>query len=387
MCATTLYPELENQYQIPTYSKWPITLIEGEGFRVRDSAGVEYLDFYGGHCVALLGHCHPGWVQAVTRQAGKLSFYSNVVSNDIRAVYQQRLVDFSPSHLTRVFLCNSGAEANETAIKVALKATGRNGLVTMKGGFHGRTAGALSVTTIGHYRDQFPSLVREVEVAEFGDLDSLRNHLRPDTAAVILEPIQSMNGICTAYAGYLADVVELCEQNGTLAIFDEVQTGVGRVGASFAAQRFAATPHLVTTAKGLANGIPIGAVLASEEVAMEIKLGELGTTFGGGPIACAAGLAVLDAIEKEKLIDNALRLESVANQMLITGPVHSIRGYGLLLGLETSVPAREVTKHLFENQILAGTSAHSHVVRLMPPLTIDEESFERLATVLESFSG
>ena len=260
-------------------------------------------------------------------------------------------------------------------------------MVTMKGGFHGRTAGALSVTTIGHYRDQFPSLVRDVEVAEFGDLDSLRSHLRPDSAAVILEPIQSMNGVCTAYSGYLADVVQLCEQNGTLAIFDEIQTGVGRVGASFAAERFVARPHLVTTAKGLANGIPIGAVLASEEVALAMKLGELGTTFGGGPIACAAGLAVLDAIEKEKLIDNALHLESVAHQMLITGPVLSVRGYGLLLGLETSVPAREVTKYLFENQILAGTSADPHVVRLMPPLTIDEESFERLASVLERFPG
>ena len=385
MCATSFYSDLENQYQIPTYSKWPITLIEGEGCRVRDSEGVEYLDFYGGHCVALLGHCHAGWVEAITRQASKLSFYSNVVSNDIRAVYQQRLVEFSPSHLTRVFLCNSGAEANETAIKVALKATGRTGLVTMKGGFHGRTAAALSVTTIGQYRDQFPSLVRDVEVAEFGDLDSLRSHLGPDSAAVILEPIQSMNGVCTAYSGYLADVVELCEQNGTLAIFDEVQTGVGRVGASFAAERFGARAHLVSTAKGLANGIPIGAVLASEEVALEMKLGELGTTFGGGPIACAAALAVLDAIEKEKLIDNALHLESVANQMLITGPVCSVRGYGLLLGLETSVPARQVTRYLFENQILAGTSADPNVVRLMPPLTIDEESFERLASVLERF--
>ncbi len=387
MCATTLYPELEDQYQIPTYSKWPITLIEGDGCRVRDSKGVEYLDFYGGHCVALLGHCHPEWVEAIASQAGKLSFYSNVVSNDIRAVYQQRLIEFSPSHLTRLFLCNSGAEANETAIKVALKATGRDGLVTMKGGFHGRTAAALSVTTIGHYRDQFPSLVREVGVAEFGDLDSLRSQLRPDTAAVILEPIQSMNGVCTAYSGYLADVVKLCEENGTLAIFDEVQTGVGRVGASFAAQRFGAAAHLVTTAKGLANGIPIGAVLASERVAMEMKLGELGSTFGGGPIACAAGLAVLDAIEREKLIDNALHLESVAHQMLITGPVHSLRGYGLLLGLETSVPARQVNRYLFENRILAGTSADPHVIRLMPPLTIDEGSFERLATVLESFSG
>ena len=387
MCASTFYPDLENHYQIPTYSKWPITLVEGEGCRVRDSEGVDYLDFYGGHCVALLGHCHPEWVEAVARQAGKLSFYSNVVSNDIRAVYQRRLVDFSPAHLTRVFLCNSGAEANETAIKVALKATGRNGLVTMKGGFHGRTAGALSVTTIGHYRDQFPSLMREVEVAEFGDLDSLRSHLRPDSAAVILEPIQSMNGVCSAYSGYLADVVELCEQNGTLAIFDEIQTGVGRVGASFAAERFAARPHLVTTAKGLANGIPTGAVLATDEAALEIKLGELGSTFGGGPVACAAGLAVLDAIEREKLIENALHLESVAHRMLIAGPVSSVRGYGLLLGLETTVPARTVTRFLFENQILAGTSADPHVVRLMPPLTIEEQDFGHLATVLERFSA
>ena len=387
MCATTLYPDLENQYQIPTYAKWPITLVEGEGCTVRDSSGVEYLDLYGGHCVALIGHCHPGWVEAITRQAGRLGFYSNVASNDIRAVYQQRLIDFSPAHLRRLFLCNSGAEANETAIKVALKATRRSGLVTMRGSFHGRTAGALSVTTIGHYREQFPSLVHGVDVAEFGDLESLQAQLTSNTAAVIVEPIQSMNGILSAYAGYLPDLVELCHRNGTLVIFDEVQTGMGRTGATFASERFDCKPDLITTAKGLANGIPSGAVLATEEAALEMKLGELGSTFGGGPVACAAGLAVLDAIESEKLMENALHLESVAHRMLIAGPVSSVRGYGLLLGLETRAPARTVTRHLFENQILAGTSADPHVVRLMPPLTITEQDLERLATVLESFSG
>ncbi len=386
MCATTLYQDLENQYQIPTYSKWPITLVEGNGCKVRDSAGVEYLDLYGGHCVALIGHCHPGWVEAITRQAGRLGFYSNVASNDIRAIYQQRLIAFAPPHLSRLFLCNSGAEANETAIKVALKATGRSGLVTMRGGFHGRTAGALSVTTIGNYREQFPSLVRAVDVAEFGDLESLQKQLNSDTAAVILEPIQSMNGVRSAYTGYLPDLVELCHQNGTMVIFDEVQTGMGRTGATFASERFDCKPDLLTTAKGLANGIPTGAVLATEEAALEIKLGELGSTFGGGPVACAAGLAVLDAIEREKLIENALHLESIAHRMLIAGPVSSVRGYGLLLGLETNVPARTVTRFLFENQILAGTSADPHVVRLMPPLTIEEKDFGHLATVLERFS-
>jgi len=385
MCAKSIYPDLENQYQIPTYLKWPITLVEGKGCKVRDSEGTEYLDLYGGHCVAVIGHCHPGWVKAISRQAGRLGFYSNVASNDIRAIYQQRLIDFSPRHLRRLFLCNSGAEANETALKVALKATGRNGLVAMKGGFHGRTAGALSVTTIGSYRDQFPSLVRDVSVAEFGDLESLQKHLNSDIAAVILEPIQSMNGIRTAYTGYLSNLVELCHKNGTMVIFDEIQTGMGRTGSTFASERFECKPDLLTIAKGLANGIPSGAVLATEEVALEIKPGELGSTFGGGPVACAAGLAVLDAIESEKLIENALYLESVAHQMLITGPVSSVRGYGLLLGLETTVPARTVTRFLFENKILAGTSADPHVVRLMPPLTIGEKELENLATVLAKF--
>ena len=382
---TSFFLELEDQYQIPSYPKWPVTLVEGRGCSVFDATGREYLDFYGGHCVAILGHGHPGWVKAVAQQAEKLGFYSNIAGNDMRAIYQQRLVEFSPDHLSRMFLCNSGSEANESAVKPAIKATGRQEILCVQGGFHGRTAGALSMTTLGPYRDQFPSLVHKVESVEFGDIESLRGALTSDIAALILEPIQSMNGVKSASPEYYPEVVKVCHDNGTLVIFDEVQTGMGRVGASFACDRFNAKVDMITAAKGIANGFPIGAVLSTEEVGLSLDMGELGSTFGGGPMACAAGLAVLEAIESENLMDRALLMEDVARNTLVTGPVVGVRGYGLLLGLETSVPARQVVDHLFDQNILTGVSSDPHVLRLMPPLTIDTPAFERLAEALQKF--
>lgn len=382
---TSFFLELEDQYQIPSYPKWPVTLVEGKGCSVFDATGKEYLDFYGGHCVAILGHAHPGWVSSMMQQAEKLAFYSNIAGNDMRAIYQQRLVEFAPDQLSRLFLCNSGSEANENAVKLAISATGRQKILCVQGGFHGRTAGALSMTTLGGYRDQFPSLVHEIEAVEFGDIESLSNALTSETAALILEPIQSMNGVKLAAPDYYPEVVKVCHDNGTLVIFDEVQTGMGRVGASFACDRFNARVDIVTAAKGIANGFPLGAVLATEEVSMSLSMGELGSTFGGGPMSCAAGLAVLEAIENENLMSRALLMEDVARSTLVTGPIVGVRGCGLLLGLETNVPAREVVKHLFHQNIMTGVSSDPHVLRLMPPLTIEAPAFEQLAEALEKF--
>lgn len=377
--------ELEDRYQIPSYAKWPVTFVRGFGCRVWDDQDRDYLDFYGGHCVALIGHCHPHWAQALARQAARLGFYSNVAGNDVRAEYQQRLIGFCNNHLKRVFLCNSGTEANETALKLALKATGRTRILCLEGGFHGRTAGALSVTSLGAYRDQFPSLVRPAATAPFGDAPALGSALSPETAAVILEPVQSMNGVNSAPASYYREVVDLCHENGTLVIFDEVQTALGRLGAPLAAHLFGAKADIITAAKGIGNGFPMGVVLAREEVAREIKPGELGTTFGGGPLACAAGLAVLEVVRHERLVEHAARMERVARRHLLAGPVRAIRGHGMLLGLETEAPAREVVAYLRRRRILTGTSAHPHVLRLMPPLVVQEADIRVLANALSQF--
>ncbi len=378
--------EREDRRQIPSYAKWPFSLVKGSGCRVWDDRGREYLDFYGGHCVALIGHSHPRWVDSIARQAARLGFYSNVAGNDIRARYQEALVAFANNHLSRVFLCNSGAEANETALKVALKATGRSRVLCLEGGFHGRTSGALSVTSLGRYRDQFPSLIRSAETVAFADLQALESALDADVAALILEPVQSMNGVRTAEEeDYYQKLVRVCHENGSLVIFDEIQSGMGRLGAPLATHAFSAPADIVTLAKGLGNGFPMGAVLAGEKAALSVKPGELGTTFGGGPLACAAGLAVLEVLAAEGLVRHARRMEEVARRLLLTGPIIGIRGRGLLLGLESRVPAKQVCAHLRKRGILTGTSSHPNVLRLMPPLVVRQQDFMELAGALAEF--
>jgi acetylornithine/N-succinyldiaminopimelate aminotransferase len=365
----------EDASSVPSYAKWPVAFVKGEGATIWDADGKAYLDLYGGHCVTAVGHCHPHWVKMLSDQAATLGFYSNVAYNDQRARFQERLVAFAPDHITRVFLGNSGSEANETAVKLA-----------MKGSFHGRTAGALSLTHLGNYRNQFPALVRETKAATFGDLDDLSALLDDDTAAVILEPVQSMNCVQVADASYYQGLVARCHQNGTLVIFDEIQTGMGRLGAPFAAELFGAEVDMITLAKGIGNGIPMSAVLTTEAVSETCEVGEQGTTFGGGPVACAAGNAVLDVIEREGLVENAKKMGALAAEMLVVGPVKGVRGVGLLLGLETEPPAKEVCRYLFGQGILAGSSAHPNVARLMPPLTLKQADLETLRAALEGFA-
>jgi acetylornithine/succinyldiaminopimelate/putrescine aminotransferase len=378
---------VEDKFSVPSYGKWPVAFVRGKGCTVWDADGNAYLDLYGGHCVASLGHSHPHWALRVAHQAETLGFYSNVAYNDVRAAFHAKLVEFAPDHIVRVFMCNSGSEANETAVKLAMKATGRTDILAMEGGFHGRTAGALSITHLGHYRDQFPAVVRDTVALPLGDLAAVEQALTANTAAVIFEPIQSMNGVNHAEPSYYQDLVKLCHDNGTLVIFDEVQTGMGRLGAPFAADFFNAEVDLITSAKSIGNGFPMAAVLTTEAVSDTVKIGEQGTTFGGGPMACAAGLAVLEVIEEENLVAHAAKMGQLASELLVTGPVTGIRGHGLLLGLEMSVPAKEVCGYLFKNHILMGTSSVSNVARLMPPLVVQESDFEQLRNALNDFDG
>ncbi|MDM7923645.1 MAG: aminotransferase class III-fold pyridoxal phosphate-dependent enzyme [Pyrinomonadaceae bacterium] len=379
--------EVEDKYQVATYKKMPIAIERGEGSWVWTSEGTKYLDLYGGHAVCATGHSHPNVVKRISEQAQRVIFYSNLVYSQIRAEASQQLVSIAPAGLTQAFFCNSGTEANENAMRMARMTTGREKIVTFTGGFHGRTADAISATFLGKYRDLGKPNVPGHVAAEFGDIESVRKVIDADTAAVMLEPIQSMAGVCEAEPEFFIELRRLCDGNGALLIFDEVQTGIGRVGEwFFAGSSFAGgvVPDIVTLAKSLGSGVPVGACLVNARVAGHIKLNDLGTTFGGGMLAMAAVLGTLEAIESDRMIENASMIESRIRTGLTGVPgVRSIKGKGCLLGIEFEENCSPVHERLLEAGIITGTSSDPKVLRLLPPLNTRLEEIdlfiERLA--------
>ncbi|HKH49922.1 MAG TPA: aspartate aminotransferase family protein, partial [Thermoanaerobaculia bacterium] len=288
----------ERQWLLPVYPHAPIEPIRGSGVMLTTRDGRELIDFYGGHAVALLGYGHPRLLAALQEQAATLIFQSNVVPLAVRARAGQRLVQFGPEGLTRAFLVNSGAEANENALRLAFRKTGKTRIVALEGAFHGRTAAAGALTWGSAKWYGFPRAPFDVTFIPRGDLDALERELgKGDVAALIAEPVQGQAGAYALGAEWLGAARERTRRAGSLLIFDEVQCGMGRSGAPFASQMYGVTPDLLTTAKGLAGGFPAGAVLVSDEIADILKGGDLGTTFGGGPVACALIEAVIDIIE------------------------------------------------------------------------------------------
>jgi acetylornithine/succinyldiaminopimelate/putrescine aminotransferase len=365
------------------YPLWPFKPVIGHGVYLEDDTGRRVLDMYGGHAVAVLGYGHPRLVDAIARQAKNMLFQSNAAKLAIRDRAAEKLVEFAGSGLKRVFFVNSGAEANENALRLAFRTTGRNRVVAIEHGFHGRTAAAAAVSygsDKGWYG--FPSLPFEVSFVPRDDQDALAAAVDDDTAAVIVEPVQGLAGAFDLEPAFLTKAREVTRSAGALLIFDEVQTGMGRLGAAFGAQLYGIEPDLLTTAKGIAGGIPAGAVLMRPEIATGLKGGSLGTTFGGGPVAAAAIEAVIDTIVGESLLDNVRRMSAKIRSSCVTGPVESIHGQGLLLGLKTTPPAARVRDALLEKNILTGTSADPHVLRLLPPLTLGYEHVEQLRTAL-----
>jgi len=364
----------EGRWQVPTYAKWPVAVVSGRGCVVADAEGKTYLDLYGGHAVALAGHCHPRLVAAIQAQAERLLFYSQVVHNDVRAAAARALCALAPEGLRRVFLCNSGTEANETALKLARKATGRMRIVSLRDGFHGRTLGALAATGLGKYRDPAYPLPTQHDFVPYGDLEALEAVVGPDTAAVILEPIPSMGGIRVAPKAYFEGLRALCTQRGALLIFDEVQTGFGRTGTRFAGESVGATPDLITGAKGAGGGVPAGVVFVREDLAAKVKVGEQGTTFGGGPLACASIAATAKTIVDEDLPGNARRVGGALRAALERVPgVVSVTGLGLMLGVNLDRPAKGVIAALIGRGFLTGScEAVPEQIRLLPPLVLTE---------------
>jgi len=377
----------EDQFQLATYKKMPIAAERGEGVWIYTTEGDKYLDLYGGHAVAGTGHCHPHVVQAIREQADKLLFYSNLVYSDARARAAERLVSVAPAALTKAFFCNSGTEANENAMRMARMATGRQNIVTFSGGFHGRTADSISATFLGKYRELGrPNVPGHLE-ATFGDIESVREVIDENVAAIMLEPIQSMAGVRMAAPDFYRQLRGLCDEHGVVLIYDEVQTGVGRTGEWFFAGSAASggvVPDVVTLAKALGSGVPVGACLVTEAISSHIKENDLGTTFGGGMLAMAAVTATLEAIQNDEMLANVKTVEThLRGRLREIEQVVAVRGLGFLLGIEFADKAAPMHKALLERKIITGTSSEANVLRLLPPLCLSMEHVDLFVTRLE----
>ena len=372
---------LEAQYALEVYPRRGINVVRGEGARLWDSDGVEYLDCAAGVGVANIGHSNPAVAGAVAKQAKTLLTCPGIFHNDRRGELMQTLVNLAPQGLNRVFLCNSGSESIEAAIKFARLSTGRSGLVTAMRGFHGRTLGALSATF--KYRDAFEPLLPGNVFVPLNNIEKLDAAIGDNTSAVILEVVQGEGGVRPADEAYLVAARRLCTERGSLLIIDEVQTGFCRTGRFFACEHFGLRPDMMCLAKGMAGGVPMGAVLCGESVTP--RVGVHGSTFGGNPLACAAASAAIDFMLEGKLAERAAQLGTYFSERLsgaVPDSVREIRQVGLMIGIELKQKATPFLQALLEQRIIA-LPAGPTVIRLLPPLTIAKSDLDRVVSALQ----
>ncbi len=370
--------------ELPVYTRLPVEIVEGEGMNVLTSDGRELLDFYGGHAVAVLGYRNERLLRALTRQAEKLFFQTNLVDLEVRRLAAEKLSAFAPAGLDRVFFVNSGAEANENALRLAFRQGERSKVVCLEGAFHGRTAAAGACTAGSAKWYGFPRAPFDVVRIPVADEAALDRALDQNTAALILEAIQGQHGARDLDLEWLRAARRLCTERGVFLIADEVQCGMGRTGKPFAIEHAGVLPDAITTAKGLAGGFPAGAVITNAAVAATLKPGDLGTTFGGGPMACALMIEVVDALSAPGFLDHVARIGTLIRETCKVGPVQAIQGRGLLVGLRMARPAAEILPLLLSRGILAGGAGDPHIVRIMPPLTVEERHVDALRRALES---
>jgi acetylornithine/succinyldiaminopimelate/putrescine aminotransferase len=365
------------------FAQYPIEIAHGDGVWLHARDGRKILDFYGGHAVAGLGYAHPRWLAALERQARQMAFQTNALPMVIRERAAARLAKFVGLGLDTVFWINSGAEANENALKMAFKMTGRGKAVALEQGWHGRTAAAGAVTwgAIEKWYG-FPRTPFDVSFTPRDNPAAVERFVDRDTAAVIVEPVQGVGGAYDVGKPMLEALRRRCDEVGALLIFDEVQCGMGRTGAPFGANFYGVVPDMITAAKALGNGFPVSALLLSRRVAAEIEYDAMGTTFGGGPMACAVAEAVIDTIESESLLANVRQVSAYIRSSCLVGPVTGVQGAGFLLGLKTSRPAKEVQAALLEKNILTGTSGDPHVLRLLPAYILNEGHVDMLSEAL-----
>lgn len=379
--------EREAASTIPVYGQFSFVPVRAAGCDIVTTEGRHILDLYGGHAVAALGYGHPRLTQAIQEQSQRLLFQSNAVALEIRAQAAEQLVAIAPENLTRVFFVNSGAEANENALRIACMASRRKKVLAITHGFHGRTAAAAAVTwnAAGNWYG-FPNSPFDVDFIPRNDVSAARAMIDKSVAAVIFEPVQGVAGAFDLAKDFVHTLRDASRRSGAILIADEVQSGMGRSGQYFAVENQGVEPDILTSAKSLGGGIPCGAVLASEYLASLMQPGDLGSTFGGGPVAAAAIIAVIETIQSESLLANVREREAEIREQCVVGPVTGIQGMGFLLGLNCDRPAREVQSALLEHGILTGTSADPRVLRLLPPLVLQSQHVHRLAKALASLS-
>ena len=377
------YQQLEHEYGVVLAAKRDLVAVRGKGALLYDEAGQAYIDCVGGIGVAALGHSHPKLVEAVQRQAATLITCPHILYNDIRSKMLKKLVEVTPKNLTRAFLCNSGSEAVEAALKFARLHTRRPNFVTAMRGFHGRTMGAVSATSTKKYRDSFEPLIPGFTYVPFNKIEKLEAAIDDNTAAVMLELVQGEGGVNPIQADYIAAARKLCSDRGALLIIDEIQTGFCRTGKFFACEHFDLQPDMMTLAKAMGGGVPIGATMISADI--NIELGLHGSTFGGNPLACAAALAAMETYQDDKLAERAAEMGAYFESHLAEKPlsqVRVVRRLGLMIGIEIKHKVQGILAQMLERHIIA-LPAGPNVIRLLPPLIIEKAQLDRVIEVLQ----
>ena len=376
------YKALEHDYGIALQAKRDLVAVRGKGACLYDEADREYLDFAAGIAVASLGHCHPKLVAAIQQQAETLITCPNIMYNDVRSQLLKKLVEVTPSALTRAYLANSGAETIEAALKFARLHTGRTNFVSAMRGFHGRTMGAVSATYTPKYREAFQPLIPGFDYVPYNKIEKLDAVVNDNTAAVLLELVQGEGGVNPIQAEYIAAVRKICSERGALLIIDEIQTGFCRTGKFFACEHFDLQPDILCVAKAMGGGVPIGATLISD--AIKIEPGLHGTTFGGNPLACAAALAAIEVYQSDNLAQRAAELGAYFEAELKIedlSQVRALRRMGLMIGIELKQKVQETLAKLLDAGIIA-LPAGPNVIRMLPPLIVEKEQIDRVVAVL-----
>ena len=380
--------DVEKQLMANVYAKRPVVITRGKGALVWDINGKEYIDCTGSYGVCIVGHCHPKVVEAVKKQAEKLISCHSSLYNDARSEFLQKITKITPKGLNKVFLANSGAEAVESAIKLARKFSGKPEIIAMMGAFHGKTMGALSATWDKKYREPFQPLVPEFKHVPPDNLEKVKEAITEKTAAIIAEPIRGESGIRVPSDDFLPGLRRICDEKGILLILDEVQTGFGRTGKIFACEHWNIVPDILCVAKSVAGGLPLGVTIAKEDVMSSLKLGEHTTTFGGNPLVCAAACAAIDVLIEEKLAERAATLGAYFKEKLVDlqakhKVVREVRGLGLMLGIELRFDVLNMILQAMDKGVLI-LDAGRNVLRFLPPLVIEKEQIDKVVAILDT---
>ena len=377
----------EDNYLGNLYQRFPINISKGKGSLVWDVSGKEYIDCMGGYGVALIGHCNDRVVNAIKNQSEKLITCHMSIYNNTRLEFLEKISRISPKKLSKVFFSNSGAESTESALKFSRKFTGKSGVIAMTGGYHGKTFGALSVTHNEKYRKSFQPLLEGVKFVPYSNPSKIEESLDNSIGTVIVEPIQGETGIIVPSDGTLQQIRKICDQNNLVLIFDEIQTGLGRTGRMWAGEHWSTTPDIMCLAKGIAGGLPMGLTLCKPEILDAMKVGEHSSTFAGNPLSCSAGIATIESIIEESLVENAAKVGNIFKNGLFQLKenhriVRDVRGLGLMLALELRFDVKDVLFEGIKEGLLMLYSGRN-IIRLLPPLVLDEVKVAKTLSIMD----